>query len=117
MTGQVGYHAGASAEQIVARNYQARGCEIRRSRFRGKGGEIDLIAQDGDQLVFIEVKKSKSHQMAALRLGAHQIARLFDAASEFLGGEPDGQQTHSRFDVALVNQIGQVEIVENALSA
>ena len=38
-------------------------------------------------------------------------------ATEFVGGEPAGQLTEMRFDVALVDGQGRIEIIENALAA
>jgi len=53
----------------------------------------------------------------AERVSARQMKRLFDCASVFLAGQPRGQDSDSRFDVALVDATGKVEIVENALAA
>lgn len=117
MSGSISYHAGLSAEDQVARDYQRRGYPLAAHRWRGKGGEIDLVAQDGDGYVFVEVKKSRSHARAAERLSLRQIARLYDAASEFLSQCPLGLNTQARFDVALVDGQGRIEILENALSA
>jgi len=117
MSGALSYHAGVSAEDQVARLYEGRGMKIEHRRWRGKGGELDLVARDGDGFVFIEVKKSGSHASAAERLSSRQIGRLFAAASEFLAGSARGLDTQSRFDVALVDGIGRIEILENALTA
>lgn len=114
MTGQTGYHAGRVAEDIVARDYAARSCVIVAKRWRGAGGEIDLVVRCGDQVVFVEVKKSASFAKAATRLGQRQMDRLVAAGSEFLAGEPLGQLTDVRFDLALVNGQGQVRVIENA---
>lgn len=114
MSGSVAYHAGLNAEVSVADHYARRGCPIAGRRWRGSGGEIDLIARDGDTLVFIEVKKSKSFARAAERLSRRQMDRIYVSASEFIAGEPMGQDTDLRFDVALVNSIGKIEILENA---
>ena len=43
--------------------------------------------------------------------------RIWSAASEFLAGEPAGQDTPARFDVALVDGQGRIEIIENAFAA
>lgn len=83
----------------------------------GAGGEIDLVARDGAEVIFIEVKQSDTHAHAAEHLGRHQMARIYAAASEFLAGEPMGQLTPMRFDVALVDGGGVIEIVENAFAA
>ncbi|KEJ89082.1 YraN family protein [Sulfitobacter donghicola] len=112
--GAVAYHAGLAAEQSVAQDYQRRGHAIVGHRWRGKGGEIDLIAKDGDGLIFVEVKKSKSFEQAALRISLAQMKRIYRSAAEYLGRQPLGALTESRFDVALVNSHGETQIIENA---
>jgi putative endonuclease len=114
MTGARSYHAGLAAEESVAQHYLRLGREICARRWRGQGGEIDLVARDGDTVIFIEVKQSKTHALAAEHLTPRQMARIYAAASEFLGGEPMGQNTNVQIDVALVDAFGQIEILENA---
>ncbi|MCF6233355.1 MAG: YraN family protein [Rhodobacteraceae bacterium] len=111
---QMGYYGGLSAEQRIAQDYERRGFAVARRRWRGDAGEIDLITRDANGLVFVEVKKSRSIARAAERLGARQMARIYASASQFLAGEPDGQLTNVRFDVALVDHTGAFEIIENA---
>lgn len=115
--GQRGYHAGLAAEEIVAATYARRGLPVICRRWRGQGGEIDLIARDGAGLIFIEVKAARSFDAALQRLGGRQIGRLCAAASEFLAREPRGQNTDVRFDLALVDGQGAVRVVENAFTA
>lgn len=117
MSGVISYLAGASAEQQVAAHYARKGMPVIAQRWRGRGGEIDLVAQDGDGLVFIEVKKSRSHARAAERLSLRQIQRLFDAAGEYMAAFCAGRAVNARFDVALVDGVGRIEIIENALVA
>ncbi|MHA6263450.1 YraN family protein [Arenibacterium sp. CAU 1754] len=114
LRGQVSYHAGLSAEQRIARVYQDRGFQVAATRWRGAGGEIDLIVTGADGVVFVEVKQSGNFARAAERLGQQQMRRIYASASEFLATQPDGQMTQSRFDVALVNRTGAFEIIENA---
>ncbi len=111
---QMCYHAGLSAEQRIAQDYERRGFVVARRRWRGAAGEIDLITRDGNDLVFVEVKQSRSIARAAERLDRRQMARIYASAEQFLAGEPDGQLTNVRFDVALVDQAGAFEIIENA---
>lgn len=115
--GLTSYHAGLSAEESVARDYTTRGYSIEARRFRRKSGEIDLIARKGAEVIFIEVKKSKTHASAAAALSDRQLARIFATASEFLATEPSGQDTPSRIDVALVDAQGRVECLENIYAA
>lgn len=115
--GKTAYLAGLAAEDQVARLYASTGRPIAARRWRGSVGEIDLIARDGAEVIFIEVKKSRTHAQAAEHLTPRQIARIYGAAAEFLGGEPLGQATDVRFDVALVDQYGRIEVRENVLAA
>lgn len=115
--GQVAHAAGAAAEGMVERIYQRGGREIAARRWRGAAGEIDLIARDGAEVIFIEVKQSATHAQAAEHLGERQMGRIWHAAAEFLAREPMGQLTAARFDVALVDGQGRVEIIENAFAA
>lgn len=117
MSGARSYHAGRAAEDQVAGLYAQSGRQVCARRWRGSAGEIDLIARDGADVIFIEVKQSTTHAQAAERLSARQMARIYASAAEFLAGEPAGQMTASRFDVALVNGVGQIEILENAFAA
>ncbi|TDE39595.1 YraN family protein [Antarcticimicrobium sediminis] len=111
------YLSGEAAEARIAQDYERRGFSVARRRWRGKGGEIDLIVRQGADVIFVEVKSARDFATAADRLGARQMKRLYTAASEFLEDEPAGQLTGARFDVALVDRRGAFEIVENAFGA
>lgn len=111
------YHAGLAAEEQVAERYRRQGLTICARRWRGRSGEIDLIARDGGQVVFIEVKQSATHARAAENLSPRQIGRLCRAASEFLARDDRGQETDCRFDLALVDGQGKIEILGNAIFA
>ena len=117
MSGARSFHAGLAAEAAVARHYEGSGRPITATRWRSEGGEIDLIARDGAEVIFIEVKQSRSHAEAAERLSPRQMSRIWASASVFLAGEPAGQDTQARFDLALVDGMGRIEIIENAFAA
>ena len=44
----------------MARDYAGRGHATAALRWRGAAGEIDLIALDGEGLIFVEVKRADS---------------------------------------------------------
>ncbi len=110
----VSFHAGQAAELRVASDYERRGFTILHRRWRGAGGEIDLIARDAEGLVFVEVKKSQTFDMAAARINRRQMNRICASAAQYLENEPGGQLTNVRFDAALVDALGAVQIIENA---
>lgn len=116
LRGALAHQAGRLAEAQVARHYAGRGLSLLATRWRGQGGEIDLILADGAGVVFVEVKRARDLEAAALRLGPRQIARLQAAAEEFLGTRPAGLATPARFDLALVDGQGRVRVIENALA-
>ncbi|MCK8464233.1 YraN family protein [Aliiroseovarius sp. S1339] len=116
MSGLTSYLSGQAAENTVAADYERRGQKVVAQRWRGTFGEVDLVARDGDTVVFIEVKKSRDFLRAAERITPAQLQRIHATACEFLENEPKGQLTPSRFDVALVNAQGATEIIENALA-
>ncbi|MBW0156724.1 YraN family protein [Sedimentimonas flavescens] len=117
MSGALSYHAGAAAEEQVARHYEAAGFEIVARRWRGRyGGEVDLIARRGSLLAFVEVKFSRTHEVAATHLLPRQLARIFRSADEYLAlGHIQAEE--SRFDLALVDAQGRVAVIENAAQA
>lgn len=117
MSGESSYHAGRVAEDRVAEAYERAGHPICARRWRGSSGEIDLIARDGVGVIFIEVKHSRNHARAAESLSRAQMARICASAGEYLSREPAGQDTECRFDLALVDQVGRIDLLENAFCA
>ncbi len=115
MIGLTGHHAGLAAEAQVVRHYLRAGHSVVAQRWRGQGGEIDLVMQQCGRYVFVEVKSARNFATAATKVTARQLIRLAAAADEFLSGVPGGLGNEIRFDVALVDRQGQIEILENAL--
>lgn len=113
MSGKVSYLAGLAAEDVVEADYARRGHAIAARRWRGSHGELDLVLRDGDGLIVVEVKKARDFAQAAARITLAQLERIYGAVSEFVAEEPRGQLTNVRFDVALVDGAGRLEIMEN----
>lgn len=112
--GRRGYLSGLAAEESVARHYARSGRVIVARRWRGPGGEIDLILREGRRLVFVEVKAARSFDAAIARIANRQIDRIRRSAEAFCGTVPDGQLTEMRFDLALVDGQGMVRVIEGA---
>lgn len=115
--GRRSHLVGLAAEDRVASHYDRGGMPVCNRRWRGLSGEIDIVARDGDKVIFVEVKQSRTHAAAAAHLSPRQMQRIWNAAAEFLDGEPRGALTEVRIDVALVDGTGRIEIVENAFAA
>lgn len=111
------HHSGRAAEDGVLRLYERRGHVLLARRWRSAAGEIDLVLRKDGVVVFVEVKRARDIATAAGRIGPRQMARILRAAEAFLGGQPAGTDSPARFDVALADSTGRIEIVENANSA
>ena len=109
--------AGSMAEDSVAAHYTRLGGRILARRWRCEWGEIDLIVGLGDTVIFIEVKSARSHEQAAWRLGPAQMHRITTAATAYCGQLEAGLRTPMRFDLALVDGVGRVSVIENAFGA
>jgi putative endonuclease len=92
---------GAWGENLAAAQLEKEGYRIRERNFRCRLGEIDIIAQKGDILAFVEVKlrKSSSHGEAREFVTASKQQKLRMTASFFLTGRPWAQDLQPRFDV------------------
>ncbi len=112
--GQRAHLSGLAAEEAALRAYLDQGYTLAETRWRGPHGEIDLILRRGAEVIFAEVKTSKTRDQAAARITPQQMARVMASAAAFLDQEPMGQLTETRLDVVLVWGAGEVEIMENA---
>jgi putative endonuclease len=112
--GQTNHRAGLAAEAQVADHFLRAGLAVREQRWRGPGGEIDLICGDADGLVFVEVKKGKDHSGALARVTPRQLDRIRLSAEAYAARMPRGSLTDMRIDIALVDSLGRIAIVENA---
>lgn len=87
---------GLLAEIRAVRFLKKSGMTVVRTRFRARGGEIDLIAREGNTLAFVEVKAGMNGENAAQRVDPVKRARLRRAAEEYLRAFP---ASGARFDV------------------
>ena len=87
-------------EAEAARHLESRGLRILGRQVRTAKGEIDLVAEDGDTLVFVEVKafeKAEAGEDPAQNVHALKQRRLGLAARAYLARYE--QEPYCRFDV------------------
>lgn len=53
---------GLKAEEIACKYLKSLGYKILERNFRIRGGEIDIVAKEGEEIVFVEVKARWSHK-------------------------------------------------------
>lgn len=106
--------SGHSAERLVAERYAAMGYQVLEQCWRSAAGEIDLILRKDGDLVFVEVKKAESFDLAAARISRRQMDRICMAALLYVETLPTGALTNMRFDAGLVDCHGNIQLLENA---
>lgn len=94
---------GRRAETWAAWLLRLKGYRILDRRWRGRGGEIDLVARRGGVLAFVEVKLREDAGRAALAATGRGPARIIRAASEYLAGRPALAGLDLRFDLVLAS--------------
>jgi putative endonuclease len=102
--------AGARAEELAAGYLVARGLTIVTSNFRRHRGEIDIVARDGETLVFVEVRlrRHASFGGAAESITAAKRARLVAAAGLYLARL--ARTPPCRFDAVLLDALDPARI-------
>ena len=103
-----------AAEKYLKRN----GYRIVARNFRASGAEIDLVAIDGETLVFVEVKTRRSRDAGAPEesVDARKQMRMRRAAEAFSVRYRVGER-ELRFDIVAVDAAGKhfgIELLRNA---
>lgn len=121
------YSLGKAGERAVVTHLILLGYEILKTNYRCRAGEVDIIARDGEALVFIEVKTRSFGRGDAMRfgqpkekVGAQKINRLKTVACHYISKHypriADGEIS-VRFDIASVIKKGNeftVDIIHGA---
>jgi putative endonuclease len=105
---------GARNEAGAAAALEAAGYRVVERNFRCKAGELDIIARDGDILVFVEVRSRSdgAYGDAAFAVGPGKRQQVARIARAYLAlRDPDFDQ--SRFDVVAITG-DRVEIFKDA---
>jgi putative endonuclease len=112
---------GDAGEEIATRELVRRGYVVRERNWRCPEGELDIIAEQGELLVFVEVRTRRGDRFGTPEesITLAKRAHLIAAAQAYL-------QAHSlqdrdwRIDVVAVamsdrGQLERVDVVENAI--
>jgi putative endonuclease len=112
---------GDAGEEIATRELVRRGYVVRERNWRCPEGELDIIAEQGESLVFVEVRTRRGDRFGTPEesVTPTKRAHLIAAAQAYL-------QAHAledrdwRIDVAAVEmsdrgQLQRVDVIENAI--
>jgi putative endonuclease len=108
MHSQSAKDSGKEGEEIAKQHLLDLGFQIVETNYRyGKGGEIDIIAKDGDVLVFCEVKMRKNDQYGdpEFALTPKKQAQVRKIAQAYLY-EKEINNQECRFDVVAIKKYG-----------
>lgn len=107
---------GNKGEQLVITQLEQEGFSIKRRNYTKQFGEIDIIAQKGDLLLFVEVKNRHNPLFDMTELISRSKQRKIIAVAKSFLASYNITQVTCRFDVALVTSSKKIEYIENAFT-
>ena len=95
---------GRSGEEAAAIFLEKKGFKIIHRNFRHRGGEVDIIAEHNQTLVFIEVKTWSVYGIESLEHGLDEKKqrRIIETAKYFLSVHREYRYMAVRFDVIFI---------------
>ena len=108
---------GTSSEELIAQKLRTEGFTIIAQNYTKHCGEIDLIAQKNDLIIFIEVKARRKplFDMAEV-ISRSKQQKIIMVAKHFLA-QHNINNAYCRFDVALIEYIQnepEISYIQNA---
>jgi putative endonuclease len=96
-------NSGLQAEQWAVQHLQQQGLTLVVQNYRSRFGEIDIIMQDKDVLVFVEVRLRRNGDFggAAASIDARKQQRIIHTAQHYLGSLKSTPPC--RFDAVLID--------------
>lgn len=111
--------SGIKGEDLAASYLSKKGYKIIKRNFRARGGEIDIIAKDGDTLVFIEVKARSTDEFGSpLEAITYRKMKSLIKTAEFYKIKNPNLPELMRIDAVAIsldseNKVKSVELVKN----
>jgi putative endonuclease len=103
---------GDFGERVAAAHLEAKGYRIRERNFRTREGEVDIIVERGETLVFIEVRTRRGESMgtAAESITASKASRIVAAAQAYVQATGDCPEDQ-RIDVIALSLAGDGRVL------
>jgi putative endonuclease len=95
---------GRRGEDAALRHLESAGLSLLERNYRCRGGEIDLVMQEGATLVLVEVRLRRSLEYggAAASVGLRKQRRVALAAKHLMLRRPRYRRMPARFDVVAI---------------
>jgi putative endonuclease len=105
---------GREGESKAAEALEQAGMQIIARNVRSPFGEVDIVAMDGDTLVFVEVKTWSFYGMEDLQYGINlkKQRRIIETAKYFLSSNRKFNGKAVRFDVVFVGKKAITHLAE-----
>ena len=105
---------GRKGEELAAKHLKKQGCKILKRNYKTPFGEADIIAQDKDEIVFVEVKTRIGDKFGTPREAVTKTKqqRYYKIAECYW--LKTGEEPNTRFDVIEVYEDGHIEQYKNA---
>lgn len=106
---------GREKEELACRYLEQKGYRILATNYRCRQAEIDIVAMDGDELVFVEVKYRKNTQFGGglSAVSPKKIRNICKCARYYIYKERIHPDMSIRFDVIAVDG-DRITHLENA---
>ncbi|MCK5471718.1 YraN family protein [Candidatus Gracilibacteria bacterium] len=77
---------GNTGEQIAERFLRSRGLEILAKNFHAREGEVDIVARDGETIIFVEVKARRNQKFGSAieSVDERKLEKIAAAGERFL---------------------------------
>jgi len=113
---------GTAAESLACDYLQQQGLDLLARNFRAPFGELDLIMQDHDYMVFVEVRFRRNHRYGSGADSVHAVKqdKLIKTALYYLQQHPRLAKRPVRFDVvsiSIMDKRPQVDWIKDAFQA
>lgn len=120
MTATSKQKAGQAGEDAALQHLLAAGLKLITRNYHCRWGEVDLIMQDGDSIVFVEVRLRKNSRFggAAASVDARKQAKLQKTALHYLQQSRATARQAARIDVVAIQANGpqhECEWIRNAI--
>ena len=97
---------GKSGEDEAVKLLEKKGYKILERNYRTRYGEADIVAKDGQTVVFVEVKKRQSARYGSAKeaVGPKKMRHLVMVAKDYISKRPEGlaKGLNVRFDVVVI---------------
>ncbi len=99
---------GEEAETLALAHLQRQGLRLVERNYRCRAGEIDLIMEHGEALVFVEVRMRAGSAFggAAASVDGRKQRRILTTALHYLQHHPERARQPARFDVVAIEPRG-----------